>query len=91
MNLGGGKAQKSFKQEVAGTHLLYHSRDGCLVMFIELICYQRDKGRVTMTVTSLSVVPFGPNIWNCGVMLRVSSKMRSDWHLGETSGFFPSV
>lgn len=33
MNLGGGKALKGFKQEVVGTHLLYHSRDGCLDVY----------------------------------------------------------
>lgn len=72
--------------------MIYHSRDRCLVMFVELICYQRDKGRVAMTVTSFSVVvPFGPNIWHCGVMLRVSSKMRLDRHPGERSAFFLSV
>lgn len=33
MNLGGGKALKSFKQEVAGIHLLYHSKAGCLDVY----------------------------------------------------------
>lgn len=47
---------------------MLHSRDRCFVMFVELICYQGDKGRVAMTVTSFSVVPFGPNIWYCRVM-----------------------
>lgn len=73
-NLGGGKALRSLKQEVAGTHLLYHSKDRCVVVFVELICYQRDKGRVAMSVTSSLVVPFGPNIWHRGAMLRVSSR-----------------
>ena len=49
-----GSRWKIFKQEVAGTQLLSLNQGRCLVMFVELICYQRDKSRVTLTDILLS-------------------------------------